>query len=164
MRKIIFIISIIIPLISNGQSIESDKEDQFTGNRNIKTNFMSLKGDFKIQLAAIASKTDTTYTMNFYFPTNVTSVDDHSGVAFKLSDSSVLNFPYLGDYELCSRHRLCNIYISLNRNDLANFHNNLATVIRVKTSSQELDFDIKEKQAQKISRLINLLLEQLGNK
>ncbi|HZW66590.1 MAG TPA: hypothetical protein VFF23_12930 [Hanamia sp.] len=161
MKKILLTFLISFPLISHGQSIESDKVDQFNGNRDIKTKFVSLNGDFKIQLAAIASKTDTTFAMNFYFPTDVTSVDDRSGVAFKLSDSSVLDFPYLGDYELCSRHRLCNIYIALNRNDLENFLNGRVLIIRIKTSSKVLDFDIKEKQAQKINALINLLLEQL---
>lgn len=161
MKKVLFTLIICFPTLANAQKIKSDDADAFTGNRNIKTNFVSLKGDFKIQLAAVASKTDTTFAMNFYFPTGVTSVDEQSGVAFKLSDSSVLNFPYLGDYELCSRHRLCNIYISLSRNNLANFLKNQVTIIRVKTSSQTLDFDIQEKQAQKINELINLLLKQL---
>src|SRR5690348_7633398 len=99
--------------------------------------------------------------MNIHIPTNVTSVDDRSGVAFTLSFICFYYFPYLGDYELCSRHRLCNIYIALNRNDLENFLNGRVLIIRIKTSSKVLDFDIKEKQAQKINALINLLLEQL---
>lgn len=161
MKKIFFTLLIGFPILSYAQKIKSDGVDSFTGKRNIKTNFVSLKGDFKIQLAAVASKADTTFVMNFYFPTGVTSIDDHSGVSFKFSDSNVLDFVYLGDYELCSSHRLCNIYITLKRDNLDRFLKNKITTIRITTSSKKLDFDIQEKQAQKINELINLLLKQL---
>lgn len=143
------------------QKIQYDKVDAFTNNRGIKTEFVSLKGDFKVQLAAILSKTDTVFAMNFYFPTNVTSLDTESEVLFKLSDSSVSRYPYSGDYTLCSTARLCSIFISLKRQDLRNFLNNEIAVIRIKTSSGDLDFNIKEKKALMMNNLIKLMFDRL---
>ena len=62
-----------MPIFGHAQVIESDKVDPFTGSRSIKTTFTHLEGDLKVQLVAIVAnkdlKHDTTFSMNFYFPT-----------------------------------------------------------------------------------------------
>lgn len=159
MKKALFIL-LLIPGISYSQIIK-DKVDEFTGNRGIVTAPVNLKGDFKAQVLSIVSGDDTTYAMNFYFPTRLTSVDDQSTVSFKLEDSSIIKFTNAGGYKICDGTSLCSILVSLTKADLEKLLNQKVLLSRIKTTDHTLDFTIKEKLSNKLEDQIKLLFARL---
>lgn len=169
MKKFLFLTLLAFPFIVNAMKIETDKIDEFTGNREVITSWEAFaKMEIHIRFHLINGK----QYMDFkYISGEGTVVGEGDKLLFKSSNGNITDFESIALYHANIGEGSVNLVGAKNfgiyvrySGDIAWFCDNIATLMRFNSVGKYSDFKISEKEGYKLQDLANLFIATIeGN-
>jgi len=172
MKSIYLFLVLCTPLVIFAQKIKEKKYDRFDSAQQISTATEAMAGKMmtphylvsycswiKVMTAA-SSKDDPRFFVTFMFKTtSVTSLDDKCEMKIEFIDNTISTYKYFGEYKILTS----NDYASFSAEALDNsplFSKDIKTV-RIRTSDQIYEYEIKEKVAGKVKGSLSLISDEI---
>ena len=159
--KQIFLL-LLIPCFSFSQTIESDKVDDFTGARTVKTNQERLDGfNLTVMGAYMKIKGDSTFCLWLGTIANTTTaVQSGSKTLLKLDNDEIITLVNVGDYDIVSKGDVVGCMAFLSGSDMENLMKHKVVKVRFETSKENIDVAVPEKSLDKIPAIVKLIKDK----
>lgn len=166
MKKYILFALLFASYFCFGQKIQSDKVDDFNGNRTVSTSIEDLSGKMLsynycgITAILIIDKADTAIALYFAFNMYSTgSTNQKDKIQLKLANGSILTLYNQGSYDITTSGRTATVYATLNKDDIDTLLDQNVEMIRIETTAGNMDFTVDQKKKEIIKKTVRLLKE-----
>lgn len=162
--KIIFLVSILFPILTFGQKLNQTKIDKFDSSIKITTSQEVLLKNYGIKQLQVEgvytkNKEGAAYALFFIFPApRVLSIDNKNNAILKLKNGAMLKSEWLGSYSIYSTGDNIVYGIIIEKEGLIQLKENPLTDIRFENSNSDIDFVIGDKYLDILSNISKLLL------
>lgn len=169
MKRLLFILALIVPLLSNAAKIQTDEIDEFTGKRTVITSWESIhKKTINIRFRLQGDK----QFMDFKYMSGHSIVIPNDGaLMLKSASDDITKFESISTYlggEGDGATGLMGSGIwgisATYKGDIQWFLNNTTILMRLYETDCYEDFKIKEKEGEKLTDLANLFLSTINDK
>ncbi|MEO6453566.1 MAG: hypothetical protein ABIN97_05815 [Ginsengibacter sp.] len=166
MRKLLFIMSLVITTNTIAQKIVEDKIDQYDGTRMIETNTQRFGNNLQFHIIGYIFKKenniDTSLRLIFYFrPVSVTSLNRSQKLIFTFNDSTILSLEYSGSYQRKSSEELMYSACLMSGAMLEKLKTNTITEVRLETTNHFCDFEIPFQYQKLIPESVELVMNKI---
>lgn len=175
MKKILATLLFVIAsvLIVNAQKIEKDYFDTFTGKRAMYTKLEKINWGYnnkriggKMQIRFVLNEDFQYMVLHWYCKNSLVQVEAGAQIQFKFDNGHMLtlkNEKLVSAMKGGTKISRSDVGVVLNCiGDVPKFATAMVTTIRIHTTEGYFDFDITEKDAQKIHKLYLLFNKQIG--
>jgi len=177
MKKVVFIaiMAVFTSFSVFSQKIESSKVDDFTGKKVIYTSKEKITSEsmtnFKQTMFQFRYENETMFLHLFWQCREIMSVTDGSNIIFKMTDDSNITLKSIGNViaekgvastKSVQIAGLWGLALKYTGEDLNRFSEDIyVKKFRIYTTKGYVDFDVKEKDAQKLKELFSILIEEI---
>ncbi|MFV0417760.1 MAG: hypothetical protein ACK5KT_03360 [Dysgonomonas sp.] len=180
MKKIVIILTLsLLPFFASAQSIESGGIDKFTGKPVVYTSWTSLYTkkaaylpDYSFNVSFMLRSENEKVFFHLKWNNGIKSIDKGSSLSFMLSDNSIITLRATSNF-----YADIDVYSStLNRTDSKTIihavyegdridlkDDNLITRLRIETPYGARVYELDKKNAQKISKAYQLIINEINN-
>lgn len=179
MKKIVIILTLsLLPFFASAQSIESGGIDEFTGKPVVYTSWTSLYTkkatflpDYYFNVSFMLRYENEKVFFHLKWNNSINSINKDSELSFKLDNSSVIALRATDDfradvdvYTTLDRSHSKNImYVVYEGDMIALMGDNLITKLRIDTPYGARVYELDKKNAQKISKAYQLIINEIKN-
>lgn len=162
MKRTIFLL-MMLPSICLAQKIESDKIDDFTGQRNISTTRIDFDGPTTtVGGTAYIKGKDTLIGFTLFFRTTRTTSTDKATLLLKLDNNEIITLQNVAKYEIISSGRPGFIITKTSTSDRESLKKHKVLKYRVNTSNTYIDVDLSPKHQTAFGDILKVLEAKLS--